>query len=137
MAGPPWLLFIRKRRPEHTWSACSTNKAQNTEDTYFQKFSTNRRHTVYKWEERHAEVSKIQCKSCDGEKLMGTTRRKNEDLKSQGESAFGSWEGRLPREGPLEQAGLSDQAHWRTVQSRPQDGSRTPPPVPLFADPWG
>lgn len=46
----------------------------------------------------------------DGEKLMGTTRRKNEDLKSQGESygflgrAFlgGAWRSRQ---------GLSDQAH--------------------------
>lgn len=74
---------------------------------------------------------------CDGEKLMGTTRRKNEDLKSPGESV-GSWEGRLPPGGALEeQAGLSDQAHWRTQAKAAPRMGRTPPPVPLFADPWG
>ena len=76
-------------------------------------------------------------KLCDGEKLTGTTGRKNEDLKGPEES-MGSREGRLSPGGALEEpAGLSDQAHWRTQAKAPPGWGEPPPLVPVFTDPWG
>ena len=51
---------------------------------------------------------------------------------------MGSREGRLPPGGALEEpAGLSDQARWRTQAKAPPEWGEPPPPVPVFADPWG
>lgn len=58
---------------------------------------------------------------------MGTTRRRNEDLKSPGESV-GSWEGRLPPGGALEepQGSVTKPTGGRRLKPPPEWGEHLP-----------